>query len=103
MGRLSNKEKFINSVFYAIEHSEDPDIKDLYIILLKEKLDADNKDLKRLMYDSIRSSAAMLYEIITKLNMQDDDHSFVLSEIQAVLDQKYWTMYKDTILKETLL
>lgn len=101
-GRPTNKEKFIQSILHLIEHSEDPELKDIYICLLKEKIDEHTKNYRLLLYDEITSTLSGLYDIIQKLHIEDDDHSFILSELKAVLDQKYWTMYRQALTKENI-
>lgn len=104
MGRPTNKERFIKSIFNEIEQSTDTELKDIYICLLKEKLDAYNNDYKTLMYDQIYSTLESLYDIMDKLDIKDEeDHTFVIDNIKAILGQQYWTQYKDTLLKEELV
>lgn len=103
MGRPTNKEKFVKAVLLDIEHSQDPQLKTVYICLLKEKLDSMTRDTKLLLYDEVKSTIEGIYDITQKLNMTDDDHSLVLENIKAVLEQKYWSMYMDELLKENLI
>lgn len=103
MGRPTNKEKYIKSIYQLIEQSNDTYFKDVYVCLLKERIDAYNKDYKTLLYDKIYSVLDGLYDIKQKLNIVDEDNSLVIENIKAVLQQKYWSMYMDTLLKETLI
>lgn len=103
MGRPTNKSKFIKSIFNEIEQSTDMELQTVYICLLKEKLDAINNDYKTLLYDEIYSILDGLFDIMIKLHIEDNDHTFVIENIKAVLNQKYWTMYMNTILKENII
>lgn len=101
-GRPTNKEKFIQSILHLIEHSEDPELKDIYICLLKEKIDEHTKNYRLLLYDSIKETISMVYDIMKKLNIDDKDHSFIIEQIKAVHNQLYWTQYRQVLIKENI-
>lgn len=103
MGRPTNKEKYIRSIFNEIEQSQDTDLKTIYVCLLKEKIDAYNYDYKTLLYDQIYQVLDNLYDIMQKLNIKDENHTFIMDNIKAVLGQQYWSMYMDTLLKENIV
>lgn len=103
MGRLTNKERFTKSVFQDIEHTTDPELQQVYICLLKEKLDAINYDYKSLLYNEVKSIAEGIFDIMQQLNIDDKNHTLVMENIKSVLQQKYWSMYMNKLQQEELL